>query len=147
MMVCAHGNVAKFCEEREMSICDVWDGDIRKYNGVCRVLVTDSDISESEYYFLKGELLAKGIELISTRYKDDKLLSKYLVYSASRRKAKYGGRKAIVGGDVVSRIRELRLSGMTLRAIREDEKVRRPDGRKLSISTIQKYIRDEKEEE
>ena len=137
MMVCAHGNVADFCEKREMYICEEWNGDISDYNGFCRVLVTDSDISESEYYFLKGELLARGVELISTRYKDDKLMSKYLAYSAVRRKAKPKGRQS---EDVIRRIYELRDAGLSIRAIREDAQVHNSEGNRLSISTISKII-------
>lgn len=143
MMVCAHGNVTDFCKEHGMVICDTWNGDLSKYNGICRVLVTDSDISENEYYFLKGELLAKGVELISTRHKDDKLLSEFLVYSNSRRKVKYRGRKAFGEKDVIQRILELRKAGATLREIREDERVRHLNGNKLSLSTISAIVERE----
>jgi hypothetical protein len=141
MMVCAHGNVTEFCAERDMVICDTWDGDIRSYRGPCRVLVTDSDISEQEYYFCKGELLSKGIELISTRYRDDALLSEYLVYANDRRKKRSGGRQAFSDKAVIARIVALRAEGKTLREIREDEGVRHSDGRKLSVSTILNIIR------
>ena len=156
MMVCAHGDVAAFCEERGWVICDVWNSDIVGYNGTCRVVVTDSDISEYEYYFLKSEFLARGVELISTRYTDNKILSEYLVYAEGRRRKKYGGRPPFghhrKGGDlvprpesvgVIMRIRELRKAGLTLRAIREDEGVRHADGRKLSLGTIQRIIDEE----
>lgn len=154
MLVCAHGDVAKFCESHDMIICSTYTGELRDYRGVIRVLVTDSDMSESEYYFLKGELLASGVELISTRHKDDKLFTDYLIYANDRRKEKYGARVSfgyyrengrIVEHPqnilVVRRIHELRDAGLTIRAIREDDSVRHPDGRKLSISTIQKIIK------
>lgn len=140
MMVCAHGNVTEFCKDRDMVICDTWDGDIRDYRGPCRVLVTGDDMTEQEYYFAKGELLAKGIELISTRHKDDKLLSEYLVYANDRRKHRRGGRQPFSDTEVIQRILELRGMGLTLRAIREDEGVRYRDGRKLSVSTIKKIV-------
>lgn len=144
MMVCAHGDVTEFCKERDMVICETWSGELCAYRGPCRVLVTDSDMSENEYYFLKGELLAKGIELVSTRYKDDKLLSEFIVFAASRR-VRSGGRPPFENVDVIRRIRELSAAGLSLRAIREDEQVRHSDGRKLSISTISKYVRGKKE--
>lgn len=140
MNVCAHGNVTDYCNEHGMIICDIWSGDISKYSGKCPILVTDSDISLNEYYFLKSELLSRGIELISTRHKDDKLMSEYLVYSNGRRKAKYSGRKAFGDRAVIARILELRKAGATLREIREDDGVRHLNGNKLSLSTISAVI-------
>ena len=155
MMVCAHGDVAKFCRERDMVICDSWVGELRDYRGFCRVLVTDREMSESEYYFLKGELLARGVELVSIYHKDDRMLSEYLVFAEERRKAKYTARASFgyyrengvikehpENIKVVHRVLELRDAGVTIRAIREDEGVRHPDGRKLSISTIQNIIKN-----
>lgn len=147
MMVCAHGNVAEFCNARGMVICEVYEGDIREYRGNARVLVTDSGVTESEYYFLKGEMLAKGYELISTRYDDNAMLSEYIRYSVGRRKEKYRSRKSLDMREdpesraVVDRILELRAAGLSLRAIREDEGVRRADGKKYSVSTIAEVIR------
>ena len=154
MMVCAHGNVVDFCKERDMVICETWDGEISNYKGNCRVLVTDSLISEYEYYFLKGELIGKGVELISTIHKDDKFMVGYLTYVAERRREKYSKRLPFGycrrGGEVVEhpesmavidRIIELRDAGATLDEIREDERVHHPDGRKLGKSTIQQLIK------
>ena len=143
MFVCAHGNVADFCKKRDMIICDVWEGNLRDYKGHCRVLVTDSDMSEGEYAYLKGELFAKGIELISVKYKDTQLLSEYLVCATKERKARRGGRKLFDDRIVIDRILELRRAGMSLRAIQADEKVRHKNGKKLSISTISKIIERE----
>ena len=146
MMVCAHGKVTEFCEKRDMVICDEWNGDLRDYDGPCCIVVTDSDISENEYYFLKGELLVKGIELISTRHKDKEGLIEFLMYANNRRKTRRsGGRQKFCDEAVIGRIMELREEGLSLRSIREDEKVRHPDGRKLSISTISNIIRSKKE--
>lgn len=143
MMVCAHGKVSEYCDKHDMHVCDEWSGELRDYRGPCRVLVTDSDISETEYYYLKGEMLAKGIELISTRYKDDKLLSAYLVYQSNRHKVRAGGRQPFADKEVIVRIKELRESGLSLRAIQSDEKVRNKDGKMLSLSTISKIINKE----
>ena len=147
MMVCAHGNVTEFCKERDLLICDTWNGDIREYRGVCRVLVTDSEMSEQEYYFLKGELLAKGIELISTRWKDNEGLLEFIMYSNRRRRERSGGRQQFGDRVVVDRILELRSAGKSLRAIREDERVRWANGNRLRICTISKIIERESEKE
>lgn len=141
MIVCAHGDVSEYCKSHGMVICDTWDGDIREYRGSQSVLVTDSDISEMEYYFQKGELLSRGVELISTRYVDDLKLSEYLVYYNQRRKEKYGGRPVFDDADVIDRVLELRAAGLSFRAIREDSMVRKKDGRKLCISTIGSILR------
>lgn len=151
MMVCAHGNVTEFCNARGMVICEVYEGNIREYRGHARVLVTDSDVCESEYYFLKGEMLAKGYELISTKYDDNEMLSKYIRYSVNRRKEKYHHRKPLADRDdsaslgVVDRILALRAAGLSLRAIQEDEGVRRADGKKYSVSTIAEVIKRKNE--
>ena len=149
MIVCAHGNVTDYCEKHGMSICDTWSGDLCDYRGDCRVLVTDKEMSEQEYYFLKGELLAKGIELISTRYKDNEGLLEFIVYANQRRKnrSNSGGRRRFADQIVIQRIMELRATGKTLRAIREDERVRHTSGEKLSICTISKIIEREKEKD
>ena len=147
MLVCAHGNVAEYCKEHHMDISDTWNGEIIKYDGVCRVLVTDSDISKNEYYYLKGELLAKGIELISTRHNDESAMTEYLIYATSRKKDKYRGRNVFNDGAVIQKILELRETGLTMREIRDAEGVRRQDGGKLSLSTIQKIINNKKKED
>ena len=152
MVVCGHGDVSDFCKKHDMIVIEEHDGDIDSYRGVCRVLVTDQDMSEEEYYFLKGKMLALGFELISTRYKDNGKVSEFMVYSSRKeieRRGKHTGRYKFgfhrVGNgvvphpkkmEVVRRILELRDEGYTYRSIREDRSVRHIDGRKLSISTI-----------
>ena len=155
MMVCAHGDVADYCKERDMYILETWDGELRDYDGHCCIVVTDQNMTESEYYFLKGEFLARGMELISTRYRDDKLMAGYLAYAAEQRK-ETGATRQIFGfrvdnGTIVAipelimvarRILKLRDEGATLREIQSDDQVYHRDGRKLSISTIQKIIKN-----
>ena len=155
MLVCGHGDVAKYCKAHDMVVCATWDGDIEDYNGHIRVLVTDREMSESEYYFLKGKMLGVGIELISTRYKDDKLMVEFLSYQANRRKEKYGGRQPFgfrkVGNeireipemiDVARKIIMLKDTGATLRQIHETPGICHPDGRRISVSTIQQIIKN-----
>ena len=157
MRVCAHGDVAEFCRAHDMTICETWDGRIENYRGSCGVLVSDQSMSENEYYYLKSRLIARGIELISTHHKDDESMVGYLMYASERDKSRYatrlplgrrwsGGRivEDAEGMAVVNRIFELRDSGVSYRAIREDEKVRRPDGKMLSLSTIQNIVRNRK---
>ena len=158
MFVCAHGDVSDFCAERDMVIIDSYEGEIENYSGfLCSVLVTDKDMSENEYHFLKGKMLARGVELVSTRYKDSSCLADFVRYSAGReieeRKQKYGGRHMFgfcdegflpEGRAVVKRILELRDKGFKYRQIKEDPEVHHPDGRSLSISTIQIIIKNRK---
>lgn len=155
MIVCGHGNVTDYCKKRDMVIGEIWTGDIEKYNGPFHVLVTDREMSESEYYFLKGKMLASGIELISTRYKDNKLMTDYLSYQAAQRKERYGGRQPFGyyrrNGVVVEnpammyvarKIIELRDSGVSLKKIQDNPEIHHPDGRKISVSTIQQIIKN-----
>lgn len=156
MFVCAHGDVSDFCEKHDMVIIEYHHGAIDSYNGfMSRILVTDKDMSENEYHFLKGKMLAKGIELVSTRHKDSSCLSDFVRYSACReleeRRQRYGGRRMFgFGSDglrpdgraVVKRILELRDKGYVYRQIKEDPEVHHPDGRSLSISTIQIIIKN-----
>lgn len=145
MIVCAHGEVSEYCKNRDMIIVERYAGDIESYGGVCRVLVTDQDMSSSEYYFLKGKMLARGIELVSTRYVDTENLSYCDIKDApekpNRGRPKFGDSSEAEMA-VVNRIFELRDAGYKLRSIAEDEKVCYPDGRKMSISTIQVILRN-----
>ena len=153
MMVCGHGDVAEFCARMKMVVCEEYDGDIADYSGSCRVLVTDQDLPEMEYYLLKGKLMGRGIELISSRWIDDPKMVALLRCQVQNRKEKYGGRQKFgyrrCGGQVeeipesmavARRIIEMRDAGITLRGIQESEGVRHPDGRKISVSTIQQII-------
>lgn len=160
MIVCAHGDVDKFCTDHDMVIGNRYSGDIKKYNGAYRILVTDADITECEYHHLKRKLLSRGVELISTRHKDWTGLSDYLAYSAGRdydesQKRKGGRRMFGYGSDglteegrrMVRRILELRDAGWTYRSISEDGGVCYPDGRKLSVSTVQIIVKNRKKYE
>lgn len=147
MIVCAHGEVSEYCENHDMIIIEKYDGDIENYRGACCVLVTDKEFSKGEYYYLKGKMLARGIELVSTRYVDTKNLNYQAVHTTESQYSSHSGRPKF--GDrseaeraVVARIFELKDVGYTLRKIREDDKVRYPDGRELSISTIQTILKN-----
>ncbi len=155
MIVCGHGDVTAFCQERDMVICEQYQGDLEDYRGCWPVLVTSKDMSEHEYHYLKSLLFSRGIELISTIHRDTATLRPFLEYQATRRKRTNGGRNkfgfrrengVIVpttdGMVVVKRILEMRDAGYTLSQISEDEGVHHPDGRKICISTIQQIIKN-----
>ena len=158
MIVCAHGNVDGFCNDRNMIPVCRYDGDIESYSGVCRILVTDAEISEREYCLLKSTMLCKGVELVSTRYEDSEFISKFIVESLeAKRGRKHGGRCKFgfqnIDGEVkltergravVKRIFELRDAGCTYHTIRNDNEVRHPDGRRLAVSTIQIILENRK---
>lgn len=151
MIVCTHGNVDKYCENRRMVVVARHEGNIEDYSGVSRVLVTDFDFSEKEYYSMKLKMLTKGVELISTRYNDSEMVAHFIVDSIDNsRREKHGGRYKFgfqnvdgtlvlsdFGKTVVRRIFELRDLGFSYHGIRNDEGVSHPDGRKLAVSTIQ----------
>lgn len=151
MIVCTHGNVDNFCKNWNMVAVCKYDGDIENYSGVCRILVTDSAISEKEYYSLKSKLLSKGVELVSTLYEDSEVISRLIVDSLEKKSCvKRGGRlkfgfqnvdgkeKLTERGKVtVKKIFELRDRGYSYHKIRRDDDVRHPDGRMLAVSTIQ----------
>lgn len=158
MIVCAHGEVDIYCRKRGMIPVCRYDGDILDYSGVCRVLVTDLELLEREYYLMKSEMLAKGFELVSTRYEDSDFISKFIVESLdAKRRKKTGGRCKFgfqkidgelklteKGRAVVTRIFELRDAGCSYHKIRDDVGVHHPDGRALAISTIQIILENRK---
>ena len=158
MIVCAHGNVDNYCNSRNMIPVIRYDGNIEEYSGVCRILVTDNDFSEKEYWLLKSTMLAKGVELVSTRYEDSEVISKFIVESLeAKHRKKSGGRCKFgfqkidgelkltePGRAVVSRIFEMRDRGCTYNVIRNDDKVRHQDGRELAVSTIQLILENRK---
>lgn len=151
MIVCAHGEVSEYCEKMDMIIVERYTGEIENYNGCCCVLVTDQEMSAGEYYFLKGKMLARGIELVSTRYVDAENLAQGVVKVAPEKRSR--GRRRF-GEDseaemaVVRRIFELRDAGRTMKEITEDEGVRYLDGRRMGVSTIQTILNNrEKYEE
>ena len=163
MIVCGHGDVNSYCNDRDMVIVDWHDGCVEDYSGVCKVLVTDEELTENEYYILKGKMLSKGVELVSIYHKDESSVSKYLLFTVQQESAqrkKHTGRHKfgfyMVNGEVVPHeetyevarlIIELRDKGYTLRRIQEDSRVKHVDGRKLAISTIQLIIKNRKEYE
>lgn len=154
MVVCAHGNVAEFCEQHEMKILTAYDGNLEDYRGDCAVVVTNQKMTRTEYDSLKCDLFGRGVELVSTEWTDDEVILRLLVNQIEQR-GKRGGRQAFgfykKNGIIVEnpatmavarRVIKLRDAGMTYRDIREDADVRHPDGGKFSLSTIQVIIKN-----
>lgn len=146
MIVCAHGEVSEYCKNRDMIIVEQYTGEIENYGGICRVLVTDQEMSSAEYYYLKGKMLADGVEVVSVRYVDSENLSYDVVKAAEEKRPVRGRRKFGDGSEaemaVVQRIFELKDSGSTLKAISEDPDVRYLDGRKIPVATIQGILKN-----
>ena len=146
MIVCAHGEVSEYCENRDMIIVERYTGDIENYGGVCCVLVTDQDMSSGEYYYLKGKMLAQGVELVSTRFVDAENLAYDIVKDAGEKRPGRGRKKFGEGSEaemaVVHRIFELKDAGKTLKQIAEDDMVKRADGSDLPVSTIQVILKN-----
>lgn len=147
MIVCAHGDVEKYCAEHGMVICGNHVGNIEEYEGVCPVLVTDAKMGENEFYGLKLRMLRRGVELISVWHSDSEKADLVAYLAKNDKRQKYGGRRKFgVSSEgekaVVQRILELRKAGATLKQISEDENVSYLDGRRMSISTIQMIIKN-----
>lgn len=155
MIVCGNGDVAAYCRDHDMVVYEQYDGDPIDYRGNCAVLVTDREMPRAEYYYVKCELMGRGVELVSIHHTDDEIMSEFLAYAAERRKKRYGTRQMFgyyrKNGVVLPRedslavvrhIFALRDAGCTLRTIQEDPEVHHPDGRRLSLATIQKILKD-----
>ena len=155
MIVCAHGDVIEFWKKHHMVVVETHEGDLMDYCGDSRILVTAQEMTEVEYYFAKSELMKRGVELVSTKHKDNVELLELATYMNRRKKS--GGRSKFgfqnVNGEavltdsgraVVKRILELRDMGYTYQKISEDDGVHYPDGRSLNISTIQIIIQNRK---
>lgn len=83
MIVAAHGNVDKFCEERGMTIGEHYVGAVEEYDGDYLVIVTSEILDKKEYYYLKYKMLRRKKELVSIHH-DDKEFSGFIVYLNAR---------------------------------------------------------------
>jgi hypothetical protein len=144
MVVCAHGEVAGFCEKHGIEILESYNGDLKDYSGSCAVIVTDQQMTREQYESLKCTMFGRGLEVISTEWTDDAIIVALLRQTVERRK-KRGGRQMFgftkkngVIVEIPARmatargIIEMRDSHKTLREIRERYG--------LSLSTIQTII-------
>ena len=148
MIVAAHGNVDEYCTANGLVIGKRYEGEIENYGGPPVVLVTDRKLDKHEFYRLKLKMLRRKVELVSI-YWEDSEVAEFVSYVATHGD-KRGGRVRFgfkrVNGETVEdaasmavarRIIALRDAGVTYRGIVEDEGVRYPDGRRMSISTVQ----------
>jgi hypothetical protein len=154
MVVCAHGEVAGFCENHEMEILEKYEGDLSDYKGKCSVVVTSEKMTREEYESLKCLLFGRGYELVSVDWTDDAIILALLRQTIESRK-KRGGRQIfgfykkngviaeIPEVIVVARkVIELRDKGWTLRDIQKHVDVRHPDSGELGLSTIASIIKN-----
>jgi hypothetical protein len=155
MVVCAHGDVAGFCEKHEMQILECYIGYLEDYHkSNCAVIVTDQVMTRQEYDSLKCTLFARGVELVSTEWTDDEVILR-LLHNQIQNRGKRGGRQTFgfmkKNGQIVEipkliyvarRIIELRDSGMTLKEIQNFPEIHHLDYKKISTSTIQQIIKN-----
>jgi hypothetical protein len=103
-------------------------------------------MSPGDYYYLKGKMLAQGIELVSTRYVDTENLAQGAIKEVYEKRPGPGRPKFGDGSEaemaVVRRIFELRDQGYKMREIAKDSQVRYPDGREMPVSTIQVILKN-----
>lgn len=158
MIVAAHGNVEEYCEAHGLTIGERYTGKVEDYRGDYLILVTDNCEDQNDYYYLKYKLLRRKIELVSTHWSDQGVndFVRYLSQrEADARKKMYSGRLSFgfkrkagkivedpVAIEIARRIVRLRDAGKTYREISEDSDVGYPDGRKMSISTIQEILKN-----
>ena len=152
MVVCAHGEVAGFCEAHEMQILETYVGDIAEYHkSNCSVVVTDQVMTREEYDSLKCALFGRGVELVSTEWTDDEVILR-LLHNQIQNRGKRGGRQIFgfykkngVVAEIPEKIAlaekviEMRDKGYTLREIKSYVDAR---GEGISLSTIQQIIKN-----
>lgn len=151
-MICAHGDVDIFCRAHGWEITERYDGEITRYSGSCKLIVTAQRMDKNEYYWLKMTMLRRKIDVVSV-YFCDKDLTDFVEYMSQKRRPKYGGRLPfgfrrenghVVRNDyefsVVRRIVELREAGLSYREIVEHEDVRHEDGHKLSLTMVRSIL-------
>lgn len=154
MVVCAHGDVDKFCEKHKIEILERYNGDLEDYIGNCVVIVTDQQMTREQYESLKCTMFGRGLEVISTEWTDDAIILALLRQTVDRRKRR-GGRNPFgyrkedgelveipMLIDVARDVIRMRDAGRTLKYIRDHEDIRHLDGKKISMSTIQLIIKN-----
>lgn len=160
MLVCAHGNVMGYCDEHGLRIAENWHGDLLDYSGDCRCIVTDQEMGVQEFLYLRMAMFSRGYDLRSVHHPNvDEKVNEFLEYAGlqeqKRRREIYGGRQPFGfmrrNGVVIEnpammavarKIIELRDEGKTLREIQSVPEVHHPDGRRISVSTIQQIIKN-----
>jgi hypothetical protein len=152
MVVCAHGEVAVFCEKHNIEILESYSGDLESYRGSCAVIVTDQQMTREQYESLKCSMFIRGQELISTEWTDDAVILALLRQAVENSK-KHGGRNPFgfrkkkgelieipAMMEVARRIIEMRDAGYTWEYIRNHDEIRHANGEMIGLSTIQKIV-------
>lgn len=154
MIVCAHGDVAVFCEKHRMRILETYTGDLRNYKGNCPVIVTNQQMTREEYEELKCELFGRRVEMVSVDWTDGAVIMALLRKQVAQR-GKRGGRQPfgfykkngviteipeVIA--VARKVIELRDKGYSLRDIKDRSDIRHPDGGELGLSTIQAIVKN-----
>ena len=160
MIVCGHGSVSEYCKENGLTLAARFVGDLIDYSGDIKTIVTDQEMGVQEFLYLRMVMLSKGYDLRSIYHTNiDEKMNEFLEYvgvqEMNRRKEKYGGRQPFgyrkVGDEVreipemiavARKIIEMKDAGATLRKIHESEEIHHPDGRRISVSTIQQIIKN-----
>lgn len=154
MIVCAHGDVAVFCENHEMLVFEKHEGALEDYKGSCPVIVTDQTMTREEYDTQKCVLFGRGIELVSVDWTDDEVILRLLRNQVENRKNRSGRqmfgfyrKNGIVMENpammaVARKVIELRDAGLTLREIQATPGIAWADGREIAVSTIQVIIKN-----
>jgi hypothetical protein len=143
-----------------MAIAEIYDGSLEEYRGRCVVLVTDADLDKNQYHYLKYKLLKRKVELICIHQQTDAEVGEFISYLSNQERRRqqqlHKGRVAFGftrnrSGEevedperiaVARRVVRLRDAGLTYQKIVDDPEVRYPDGRKMSVSTIQVILKN-----
>lgn len=150
MNVVVHESSDAYCEQRGWTVVGHYNYRLEEYDWRCPVIVTGAKIGERRYYHEKFKLMKRGYTLLSSLYSDDGFADYQYEQKKGKPRVKRGGRLCFgfirengqeaadpVTMPVVQRIHELRNAGVKYKDIQADEKVCYPDGRSMSISTIQ----------
>lgn len=160
MIVAAHGDVKSYCDEHGMFIGEYYSGALEDYRGKCLVLVTDADLDKKHYHYLKYVLLKRNVELVCTHRQTDIELGEFITYLNTHEKERqkalhtgrlpFGFRRGANGEGIpdpetfetARKIIRMRDQGAIYREIVDDPEIRHPDGRKMSVSTIQVILKN-----
>ena len=150
MRVVVHGDCDAYCMDRGWTIVRRYRWPLSQYDWPEPVIVTGAQMGKESYYRAKFKLMKRGYTLLSSLYDDDGFAEYQYQQRKSKPHIKSGGRICFgftrtEAGEVVDpetmavvqRIYKLRSEGKKYREIRDDEKVCYPDGRTISISSIQ----------
>lgn len=161
-IVAAHrdvnGVVYRYCVDHGMEIAEHYNGDLKEYQGRCRIVVTGEHMDKYEFYTMKMLMLRNRVELISVEWDStelDEFVEYLTVHDGKSTSIPRHGRlpfgfqwrdgQMVEIPDAIAvarRIIELRDQGWKYRQIMGDPNVRHVDGRRMSQSTIQVILKN-----